>query len=72
MTWMQPDYLLYKYIQFTIDNFRGFVHGMTAATQQILSQELLFGQIPVILWHTLYDNPIQSTVGWSFLRDSRI
>ena len=42
VTWIQPDCLLYKYIQFTIDNFRGFVHGITAATRQILSQKLLF------------------------------
>ena len=49
ITWIQPDYLLYKYIQFTIDDFRGFVYGMTAAIRQILSQKLLFGQIPVIL-----------------------
>ena len=63
VTWIQPDYLLYKHIQFTIDDFRGFVHGMTAATRQILSQELLFGQIPVIPWHALYDDPTQGTVG---------
>ncbi|KAE8155711.1 hypothetical protein BDV40DRAFT_294120 [Aspergillus tamarii] len=36
ITWMQPDRLLYKYIQFTIGDFCGFVHGMTAATRQIL------------------------------------
>ncbi|KAE8371094.1 hypothetical protein BDV26DRAFT_287051 [Aspergillus bertholletiae] len=42
VTWMQPDRLLYKHIKFTMGDFRGFVHGLTAATRQILSQELLF------------------------------
>ena len=41
--WIQPDCLLYKHIQFTIGDFRGFVYRITAATRQILSQELLFG-----------------------------
>ena len=72
VTWIQPDHLLYKHIQFTIGDFRGFIHGMTAATRQILSQKLLFGQTPAIPWHALYDDPTQSAVGWSFLRDSRI
>ena len=71
VTWIQPDRLLYKHIQFTIGDFRGFVHGMTAATRQILSQELLFGQTPAIPWHMLYNDPTQSAVEWSFLRDSR-
>ena len=62
VTWIQPDYLLYKYIQFTIGDFRGFVHGITAATRQILSQELLFGQTSVIPWYALYDDPTQSAV----------
>ena len=33
VTWIQPDRLLYKHIQFTMGDFRGFVHGMTAATR---------------------------------------
>ena len=63
ITWMQSDRLLYKYIQFTMGDFRGFVHGITAATRQILSQELLFSQIPAILWYILYNDPTQNAVG---------
>ncbi|KAE8383989.1 hypothetical protein BDV23DRAFT_189672 [Aspergillus alliaceus] len=71
VTWMQPDRLLYKHIQFTMDNFRGFVHGLTGVTRQILCRELIFGKTPAIPWHALYDDPTQSTVGWSFLQDQR-
>ena len=69
--WIQSDRLLYKHIQFTMGDFRDFVHGITAATRQILSQELLFGQTPAIPWYALYDNSTQNTVRWSFLKDFR-
>ncbi|RAQ58266.1 hypothetical protein COH20_007739 [Aspergillus flavus] len=71
VTWIHPDQLLYQHIQFTMSNFRAFVHGLTAATHAILCDDLMFGQTPVISWQTLYDDPTQTAVGWSFLRDSR-
>lgn len=71
VTWMHPDRLLYKHMQFTMGDFRGFVHGLTGVTRQILCQELMFGKTPAIPWHALYDDPTQGAVGWSFLRDQR-
>ncbi|UDD65536.1 hypothetical protein AFCA_012713 [Aspergillus flavus] len=71
VTWIHPDQLLYQHIQFTMSDFRAFVHGLTAATHAILCDNLMFGETPVIPWQALYDDPTQGAVGWSFLRDSR-
>lgn len=71
VTWIHPDQLLYQHIQFTMSDFRAFVHGLTAATHAILCDNLMFGETPVFPWQALYDDPTQGAVGWSFLRDSR-
>ncbi|KAF5866505.1 hypothetical protein ETB97_011390 [Aspergillus alliaceus] len=63
VTDIDPERLLYKHMQFTMGDFRGFVHGLTGVTRQILCDELMFKKTPAIPWHALYDDPTQGTVG---------
>lgn len=70
------DTILYKDVQFTMAEFRGFVHGLVHETRQLLDNEVLFGRTitanpPSHLWSRLRDNPRQSQPGWNFLHDSR-
>ncbi|KAI9035034.1 uncharacterized protein KD926_004698 [Aspergillus affinis] len=71
VAWLGADEILYKDIQFTMGGFRGFVHGLTGATRDLLQQLLFTETPPAIPWRKLYDDPTESTPGWSFLRDAR-
>lgn len=71
VAWIGADEVLYKDIQFTMGGFRGFVHGLTGATKDILHRLLYTENPPAIPWQKLYDDAVQDTPGWSFLRDSR-
>lgn len=69
------DQILYKSIQFSMGEFRSMVHGLVMKTRRMLMEELLFNgpkkDIPIILWHTLQDNPMEGRPGWNFLQDTR-
>ncbi|RHZ49046.1 uncharacterized protein CDV56_103939 [Aspergillus thermomutatus] len=71
--WMGDDQLLYQQIAFTIGDFRGFIHGLVTAAQEILGQLCMqdYDQMPPIPWTALYDDPSQSQPGWNFLQDAR-
>ncbi|PYH42229.1 uncharacterized protein BP01DRAFT_368269 [Aspergillus saccharolyticus JOP 1030-1] len=42
VTWIGEDQLLYKHIDFSIGQFRGFIHRLAGTAQQILQDKLLF------------------------------
>ena len=72
--WMNQDQLLYQQYNFTIGDFRGFIHGLTSSARQILHNELLFvenGSVPAIPWQAIYDDPTETAHGWNFLKDTR-
>ncbi|OGE47046.1 hypothetical protein PENARI_c072G04807 [Penicillium arizonense] len=73
--WMNQDQLLYQQFNFTIGDFRGFIHGLTSSARQILYNELLFtvenGSVPAIPWQAIYDDPTETAHGWNFLKDTR-
>ena len=74
VTWMGWERLLYKQMDFTMGQFWSFVHGVVGAAQELMASLLCQpdqGQWPVILWHSLFDNPTEGAAGWSFLQDSR-
>jgi hypothetical protein len=69
--------LLYKQINFTMGDFRGFVHGLVRDTRRILQEDLLFrnqqgaAPIPPVPWLSMCDDPSQAATGWSFSHDNR-
>jgi hypothetical protein len=72
--WMNQDQLLYQQYNFTIGDFRGFIHGLTSSARQILHNELLFVEnrsVPAIPWQAIYDDPTETAHGWNFLKDTR-
>jgi superfamily II DNA or RNA helicase len=74
VTWMGEDRLLYKEMDFTMGQFRGFVHGVVGAARTLMGSLLCqsdHGQWPAIPWDRLFDNPTEGGAGWSFLQDRR-
>ncbi|KAL4947427.1 hypothetical protein BDW69DRAFT_178420 [Aspergillus filifer] len=74
VTWMGQERLLYKERDFTMGQFRGFVHGVVGAARELMTGLLCQpdrGQWPAIPWDRLFDNPAEGTPGWSFLQDRR-
>jgi hypothetical protein len=75
--WQGTDRLLYKQLQFTMGDFRGFIHGLVREARRSLREELLYGDqpgaapIPAVPWASMRDDPTQGAVGWSFLQDGR-
>ena len=72
--WMNQDQLLYQQYNFTMGDFRGFIHGLISSTRQILQNELLFcenASVPAIPWQAIYDDPTETAHGWNFLKDTR-
>ncbi|OGE46773.1 hypothetical protein PENARI_c114G07895 [Penicillium arizonense] len=64
--WMNQDQLLYQQFNFTMGDFRGFIHGLISSARQILHNELLFsenGSVPAILWQAIYDDPTETAHG---------
>lgn len=41
--WAGPDQLLYKDLQFSMGDFRGFVHGLVSAARKMLREDILLG-----------------------------
>ncbi|CAI7640780.1 unnamed protein product, partial [Penicillium viridicatum] len=77
VSWMAEDRLLYKDLNFTMTEFRSFVHRRVSDARECLLDQLLFaqaegsGEIPTIPWSQLYDDPVESQDGWNFLQDQR-
>lgn len=75
--WMNQDQLLYKELNFTMGEFKSFIHGLVGTTRQLLYDELLFGseprgaEVPEIPWREIRDDPTQRGHGWNFLHDTR-
>lgn len=75
--WTGTDTLLYQQLQFSMGDFRGFVHGLVHSTRQLLRESMLLGdqpgagRIPPVPWPHLWDDPTKTRLGWSFLRDQR-
>lgn len=69
------DRILYKDIQFTMDEFRGMVHGLVHDTRKLLVKEIMHvereEQLPSIPWSQLRDDPHQTRTRWSFIQDER-
>lgn len=77
VSWMGEDRLLYKDLNFTMNEFRAFIHRRVSDAHEYLFDHLLFAQaegaaeIPTIPWSQLYDDPVESKDGWNFLQDPR-
>lgn len=72
--WEDEDRLQYRDIQFSMRDFRGFVHGLRLKTSETLFDDLLLcdrSVVPQIPWEHMRDNPTDSRPGFSFLHDSR-
>ncbi|EYE95504.1 uncharacterized protein EURHEDRAFT_441436, partial [Aspergillus ruber CBS 135680] len=75
--WMNHDQLLYKDLNFTVRDFKAFIHGLVSTTRQLLYEELLLGSkaggaaVPEIPWQEIRDDPTQRGHGWNFLQDPR-
>jgi superfamily II DNA helicase RecQ len=73
--WRDGDVLAYKNLRFSMVDFRGMVHQLVHATQRALFEDVLFAagaaELPVIPWDQLFDNPSDSSNGWSFVDDVR-
>jgi superfamily II DNA or RNA helicase len=68
--------LLYGQLQFSMDDFRAFVHGLHHAVRALLETELLLARTarldsPAVLLAPLRDDPRQASAGWCFLQDRR-
>ena len=65
------DCILYKSIQFTMDEFRRMVHGLIHDTRERLVREIMHieidEQLPIIPWSRLRDDPHQRKVQWNFI-----
>jgi len=75
MEW-NGDLVLYREIQFTMAEFRTWVHGLLHEAQALCVNELLLQRtarapIPSVDWDSLRDDPSNSSVGWNFLQDRR-
>ena len=73
--WKDKYILQYKDVSFSMAQFRGMVHQLCQETHRILWEDVMFAPdgtgVPEIPWATLHDDPSNSSVGWSFLRDQR-
>lgn len=71
------DLLFDREIQFTMAEFRAWIHGLLADAQSLCSNQVLpHGTtkvpIPSVDLNLLRDNPSNTTFAWSFLHDSRV
>ena len=75
--------VLYRQLSFSMDQLRSMVHGLVSEAGQLLFQQLLLmpvaadsgeadlTQLPQLHLDSMRDQPSQSQVGWSFLKDTR-
>ena len=75
MDWI-GDQIVYQDLQFTMPEFRAFVHGLSYKAERLLLQELLFTRtisrpVPTIDLIQIKDNVIDHRTGWNFLQDVR-
>jgi hypothetical protein len=75
VNWKDKYTLEYKTLRFSMDQFRGMVHDLLAATRKALLEDLLFAnsrdEIPQVPWDALHDDPTNREVGWNFIKDQR-
>ncbi|CAG8195842.1 unnamed protein product [Penicillium olsonii] len=73
ISWTGTDRLLYKQLNFTMSEFTTCVHQISADVRYRLVHHLLLqdprgrSTIPAIPWDTLYDDPSNTAVQYSFL-----
>ncbi|KAL8686415.1 MAG: hypothetical protein Q9218_007122 [Villophora microphyllina] len=75
MEW-NGDLVLYREIQFTMAEFRAWVHGLLREAQSLCTNELLWHRTtgvaaPSLDWDSLRDDRSNASVGWNFLQDQR-
>jgi superfamily II DNA or RNA helicase len=75
MNWV-GDQVVFQNLQFTMSEFRAFVHGLTYETEHLLLGDLLFTRtiskpLPTIDLVQIKDNVIDRRTGWNFLQDIR-
>ena len=75
LSWI-GDQIVYKDIEFTMVEYRTFVHGLVHEVERLLLDELLFARtvtesIPTVNITQLKDNVLDDRTGFSFLQDVR-
>ena len=69
------EQIVYKNIQFTMEEFRIMIHDMIDETKRMLFHDLMFlgldDSAPIIPWASLRDNPINTEPKWNFIQDTR-
>ncbi|KAM3067126.1 hypothetical protein ACMFMG_011681 [Clarireedia jacksonii] len=79
--WIGDD-VLYPKIRFSMNQFRGMIHGLVGEAHEELFERLMMvrmgedhdvdmKQVPPIHWDRMVDQPSETRVGWSFLDDER-
>jgi hypothetical protein len=79
--WIGDD-VLYANMRFSMNQFRGMVHGLVREAREELFEKLMIvrvgadqevdvKQVPPIYWDKMVDQPSETRVGWSFLDDER-
>jgi superfamily II DNA helicase RecQ len=79
--WIGDD-VLYANMRFSMNQFRGMVHGLVGEAREELFEKLMIvrvgadqevdmKQVPPIHWDRMVDQPSETRVGWSFLDDKR-
>jgi len=70
----ERDVVSYQDVKFSMGQFRSWVQGLTNECRRIMMRELMLsvdeagdGEIPVIPWDRLHDNPSESKPGYCFL-----
>jgi superfamily II DNA or RNA helicase len=71
VNWKDRNTLLYENMEFTMGQFRSTAHGLVAEALGLLTDGLLYGELPAVPWQSMCDNPVNQTPGWSFLKDRR-
>lgn len=79
--WTGPggETLVYRGIEFSMDSFRAWVHGLAGDCRQTLVEEVMqvstsqerMGELPAIRWDRMRDNPSVTEPGWFFIKDPR-
>jgi len=70
--WMKNQ-ILYKSIQFSMNEFRDMIHELMRESRRMLMKDLIFEDDDFntlrISWQSLRDNSIENTQGWNFIQN---
>ncbi|KAJ9653968.1 hypothetical protein H2201_009070 [Coniosporium apollinis] len=75
--WWEGETLHYQNIEFTMSQYRAWVHGLAEECRRFLAEELIMmkpeeqHQLPAIDWDRLRDNPADLRDGHFFVHDER-